>query len=85
MRLTTLAPGVVLLSAPSQTAAAENAALTFAEQAVVELALKGLTDRAIAEARGCSLRTVTNQLASVYAKLKISGRRQLRARLSGSE
>ncbi|HET7543599.1 MAG TPA: helix-turn-helix transcriptional regulator [Polyangiaceae bacterium] len=82
VRLTALGPDVVLLTAPSRARVqTESAWLTLAEQSVVDLALQGLSSRAIAEARCCSPSTVANQLASAYAKLKISGRRELRARL----
>jgi len=82
VRLTSLGPDVVLLTVPSRApTATEHAWLTSAERSVVALALRGLSSRAIAEARGCSPSTVANQLASAYAKLKISGRRELRARL----
>ena len=54
--------------------------LTAAEQAVTELALDGLSNSAIARDRHCSPRTIANQLAAVYRKLGICGRRELRAR-----
>jgi len=48
--------------------------LSAAENAVCQLALGGLDNRAIAEARGTSVRTVANQLASIYKKLDAPGR-----------
>ncbi|HEX6273898.1 MAG TPA: helix-turn-helix transcriptional regulator [Polyangiaceae bacterium] len=57
----------------------EARGLTSAERAVVELALSGLSNAAIAEKRCCAERTVGNQLASAYAKLGIASRRELRA------
>jgi DNA-binding CsgD family transcriptional regulator len=58
-------------------------ALTAAERDVARLALGGLSNRVIAARRGCSSRTVANQLASVFAKLGAAGRRELRARAAG--
>jgi DNA-binding CsgD family transcriptional regulator len=51
--------------------------LTGAEQAVVGLVIEGKSNAEIAAQRGTSVRTVANQLRSVYAKLGISGRAQL--------
>jgi DNA-binding CsgD family transcriptional regulator len=51
--------------------------LTSAEQQVVGLVIQGKSNAEIAAERGTSIRTVANQLRSVYAKLKISGRAQL--------
>jgi DNA-binding CsgD family transcriptional regulator len=51
--------------------------LTAAEQQVVCLVIQGKSNSEIAVERGTSIRTVANQLRSVYAKLKISGRAQL--------
>jgi DNA-binding CsgD family transcriptional regulator len=53
--------------------------LTASERAVVVLALSGCSNAAIARRRGSTARTVANQLASVYRKLGISGRRELAA------
>ena len=55
--------------------------LTVAEQEVARLAVRGLSNEHIARARGSRARTVANQLATVYRKLGVSGRRELRARL----
>lgn len=63
--------------APALLAEAQD--LTSAERAVVELALSGLSNAAIAAQRRCVVRTVANQLASAYAKLGITSRRELRA------
>lgn len=56
--------------------------LTSAEVTVAELAARGLSNIAIAALRDCAPRTVANQLAVVYQKLRVSGRRELRAFLS---
>jgi DNA-binding CsgD family transcriptional regulator len=51
--------------------------LTPAETAVVALAIEGYSNEEIARVRGCSARTVANQLAAVYVKKRVSGRREL--------
>jgi DNA-binding CsgD family transcriptional regulator len=55
--------------------------LTAGEQSVVDLALSGLSNPAIARKRQSSPRTIANQLASAYKKLGVGSRRELRARL----
>jgi DNA-binding CsgD family transcriptional regulator len=55
--------------------------LTPAELEVTRLAREGLSNREIAERRGCSVNTVSNQLSSVYEKLGGASRRRLRAKL----
>jgi DNA-binding CsgD family transcriptional regulator len=55
------------------------AVLTPAEREVVELVLRGKSNREVAEARGTSVRTVANQLAVAFRKLGVSGRLQLYA------
>lgn len=87
LRITRLSKDLILLSVPSpkpKPATRGKSALTPAEQKVVELAVQGLANAAIAEARGCAPRTVANQLASIYTKLRISGRRELKARFHRS-
>lgn len=59
-----------------------DTSLTPTELAVAKLAASGRSNRAAAKLRGSSAHTVANQLASVYRKLGISGRRELRARLT---
>lgn len=56
--------------------------LTAAERAVVALATDGHSNAAIAGRRGTNTRAVANQLASAYRKLRLSGRRERRARFS---
>ena len=58
----------------------ELGALTQAEKAVIELALSGLSNAAIARRRRCSPRTVANQLAAAYQKLRVGSRRELAAK-----
>ncbi len=42
------------------------------------LAIEGYSNNDIGRVRGCSARTVANQLAAVYVKTGVSGRRALR-------
>lgn len=51
--------------------------LTPAEQSVVRLVLTGVTNRAIAQARGSSEATVKHQLVSIYRKLGFESRSHL--------
>jgi DNA-binding NarL/FixJ family response regulator len=55
--------------------------LTAAEVEVAKLAVSGLSNRAIAEKRGSSVRTVANQMAAVLQKLGATSRIQVAARL----
>lgn len=57
--------------------------LTPAEQAVAELLTQGLSNAEIAAARDCSVRTVANQTRAVFAKLGVSGRREVMRALVG--
>jgi DNA-binding NarL/FixJ family response regulator len=58
------------------------AALSPSERAVAAATLAGASMRAVALARGSSVRTVGNQLGSCYRKLQVSGRRELMAKLA---
>jgi DNA-binding NarL/FixJ family response regulator len=58
------------------------ASLTAAEAEVASLAIEGLSNAAIARRRDTSVRTVANQLRSIYSKLAVGSRRQLRSRFS---
>jgi DNA-binding CsgD family transcriptional regulator len=53
------------------------AALTQAEQDVAARAARGESAAEIAQARGTSVHTVTNQLACIYRKLGVPGRPEL--------
>jgi len=55
--------------------------LTETERQVVRLVVEGRSHQAIAAMRRVSARTIANQLASVFKKLKVSGRAQLVAYL----
>jgi DNA-binding CsgD family transcriptional regulator len=57
------------------------AGLTAAEGAVAALAAEGLSNAEIARRRGTALRTVANQMASIFAKLAVGSRHELAIRL----
>src|SRR5262245_26191325 len=83
-RITRIDESLVLVSVclESELDAATLGVLSAAENAVVELTLRGLTNAAIARERQSSPRTVANQLSSAYRKLGVGNRRELRTRLS---
>jgi DNA-binding CsgD family transcriptional regulator len=81
IRVTELNDELLLVSVDQRSPVAS--ALTRAEQEVVTLARRGLSNDEIARARGCSVSTVANQLASSYRKLSVSGRRELNVKLVG--
>src|SRR5262249_30051953 len=54
-----------------------DARLSVAEREVARMVARGLSNQAIARARGASPRTIANQLASIYQKLGIDSRIQL--------
>jgi len=56
--------------------------LSRAEAEVVRLVVRGDSSEAIATARGTSIRTVANQLASIYRKLGVRSRIELATHLS---
>lgn len=53
--------------------------LTHAEREVASAVLRGATNKAIARSRGVSERTVANQLARIYDKLRVRSRAELTA------
>jgi DNA-binding CsgD family transcriptional regulator len=57
--------------------------LTAAEAEVVELVVRGRSNREIADARGTSPATVANQLSAVFRKLGVHSRSDLVAHLFG--
>jgi DNA-binding NarL/FixJ family response regulator len=59
--------------------------LTPSERAVYERLVAGWSTVAIAKERHTSARTVANQVAALYRKLKITSRRELRARHAAGE
>jgi DNA-binding CsgD family transcriptional regulator len=83
-RTTHLGDRLVLISVSGNEPVLEarlGEALTAAERAVIELAARGLSNSEIARTRGRSARSVANQLATIYRKLGVSGRRELSAKL----
>ena len=56
--------------------------LTASERAVVDLVCAGLTNAEVAARRGCSSRTVANQLASIFKKVEVGSRHELIALLA---
>lgn len=56
--------------------------LSAAEGEVAELVLAGKTNQEVAELRATSVRTVANQLASIYKKLGVNSRSELASRLA---
>jgi DNA-binding CsgD family transcriptional regulator len=56
-------------------------ALTIAEQEVALHVYAGASQREIAQARGVSVKTIGNQLESIYRKLGVSSRVELVLRL----
>lgn len=80
LSITRVGEGLVLVSVPTlDTGDPRLAGLSMSERAVAELAARGLSNAAIAEARRTSTRTVANQLAAVYKKVGPLSRRELRA------
>ena len=72
----------ILVSWPLPNGAAP--ALTDAEHDVLRLLLLGKNNRAIAEARGTSRRTVANQISVLLRKFGVGSRLELIVRLSYS-
>lgn len=66
-----------LLVSPTMGDSGTWARLSSAERDVVERALAGESNAAIAHARGVSRRTVANQLAAVYGRFGVRGRIEL--------
>ena len=77
-----LTPELALLSFPISQAVVPKA-LTVAEQDVALQVYAGATNKQIAEARGVSPKTISNQLESIYRKLHVSSRAELVLRLGG--
>lgn len=59
--------------------------LTDAETSVAMLIVAGLSNAEIADARGCAIRTVANQVASLLVKAGAASRYELIALCRGSE
>ena len=77
---------IALVRIPSGVVGEHRQALTAAEEQIVDFVAQGMSNVAIARARGTSVRTVANQLASIYRKLDICSRHELLVLVSrGSE
>jgi DNA-binding CsgD family transcriptional regulator len=74
------APALAVARAPARAALAEG--ITPAEREVLDLAIAGHSNAAIAARRRVSVRTVANQLAAIYQKLGVSSRTEAAARLT---
>jgi DNA-binding CsgD family transcriptional regulator len=85
VRITRLTEDLLLVSLPEPARLAAAPGLTQAEVEVASLAAAGLSNASIARQRSAAARTIANQLASVYEKLGVRGRRELRAYLSRGE
>lgn len=72
------APELVLISFEASAAPT----LTTVECGVAIAIARGLSNAEIAAERGVALRTVANQVASVFAKLDVSSRAELAAKLT---
>jgi DNA-binding CsgD family transcriptional regulator len=70
-----------ILAMPSEL---DLSALTPSEARVAQMVVDGLSNEEIARMRGVSPRTIVNQLSSIYPKLEVTSRRELRARFVGS-
>jgi DNA-binding NarL/FixJ family response regulator len=70
---------VALLSMPSTPSRALDA-LTHAERSIARKLVEGLSNAAIARARGTSERTVANQVAAIFRKLGVGSRAELARR-----
>lgn len=53
--------------------------LTQSEARVARLVMEGLSNVEIARARGVATRTIVNQLSTIYPKLGLRSRRELKA------
>ncbi len=73
---------LVVISVPTGLDSGLLDVLTTAERDVVAGVFKGFSNAAIAASRGTSPRTVANQLASVFSKLRIGSRAELAAVLA---
>lgn len=56
--------------------------LTAAEREVMELIVSGLSNAEVARKRGTAVRTVANQLQSLFRKLGVNSRAELSAKVA---
>jgi DNA-binding NarL/FixJ family response regulator len=74
---------VALLSLPlSEDPRGALASLTHAELGVARKLVEGLTNAQIAAVRGTSERTVANQVAAIFRKLRVGSRAELARRFA---
>lgn len=77
-----LSPGKVLFLHPFA-ATLDDARLSPAERDVALLLLQGRDNASIARLRGTAVRTIANQVASIFAKLGVHSRSELAVRALG--
>lgn len=78
------APGAASSASTGAVTAAIGSVLTDRELEMAEAAVRGGSNREVAEALGVSKRTVDNTLAKVYRKLGVTGREELASLLDRS-
>jgi DNA-binding NarL/FixJ family response regulator len=71
--------GVLVLTLGNPAASVPAANLTRSEQSVVRLVLEGKSNQEIAKDRRTAVRTVANQVASIFKKLGVGSRAELYA------
>jgi len=71
--------GVLVLPLGNPSASAPSANLTRSEQSVMRLVLEGKSNQDIAKDRRTAVRTVANQVASIFKKLGVGSRAELYA------
>ena len=74
----------VVFSLPSASARLPGS-LTLAERDVAHRILTGQSNGSIASARATSVRTVANQVASLFRKLGVASRSELVAEIAGTQ
>lgn len=84
MRFASFELGTQRLIVVSRPYASDLPSLSPAEREVAQLMASGMTNSQIASARGTSIRTVANQARAIFAKLGVSGRREVAQALLGS-
>jgi DNA-binding CsgD family transcriptional regulator len=75
---------LAVVSFPLMRSAGGPWGLTQAEYGVARMALDGLGNLEIASHRGVAVRTVANQMASIFRKLGVRSRGEMQAVLAGS-
>lgn len=71
--------GVLVVPLGNPSAPAEAVNLTESEQSVMQLMLEGKSNQEIAKSRRTAVRTVANQVASIFKKLGVGSRSELYA------